>query len=93
MVPDNQARVYDFKIELPQDIDCEQCILQWTYVAGNNWGCESNGECCSGCGPQEWFRACSDIKITSRYFNFYRFKDSVQYGISYLFIFQKYAFV
>jgi hypothetical protein len=23
---------------------------KWKYRAGNNWGCEANGKCCSGCG-------------------------------------------
>jgi len=47
------------KLRLP-DITCEQCILQWTYRGGNNWGackettfetvgceesCEGNGGC------------------------------------------------
>lgn len=42
---------------------CSKCVLQWKYVAGNNWGmCDSeHGKV--GCGPQEEFRACSDIQI------------------------------
>ena len=31
---------------------CEQCILQWTYTAGNNWGTCANGTGSLGCGPQ-----------------------------------------
>ncbi len=42
---------------------CDQCILQWTYVAGNNWGDCVNGTSGLGCGPQEHFRSCADIKI------------------------------
>ena len=38
-------------------------IFQWTYIAGNNWGTDENGEECVGCGPQEHFRACADISI------------------------------
>ena len=35
--------------------------------AGNNWGlCESTGQGETGCGPQEEFRACSDIAIRPR---------------------------
>jgi len=48
---------------LPAGITCSQCILQWTYTAGNSWGCDDNGNCCTGCGPQENFRACADIAI------------------------------
>ena len=33
-------------------LSCEQCILQWTYTAGNNWGMCDNGTGDLGCGPQ-----------------------------------------
>ena len=32
-----------------------QCVLQWRYVAGNNWGKCPNGTEKVGCGPQEHF--------------------------------------
>lgn len=38
-------------------------MLQWRYVAGNNWGRCPDGTEAIGCGPQEEFRACSDIAI------------------------------
>lgn len=38
--------------------------MQWTYIAGNNWGYCNGGEGALGCGNQEHFRACSDIQIT-----------------------------
>ena len=50
-------------VRLPPYITCEQCILQWTYVAGNNWGKCDNGTGAIGCGPQEHFRSCADIEI------------------------------
>ena len=53
-------------VELPLDLACEQCILQWTYIAGNNWGLCANGTSGIGCGDQEHFRACADIRITPR---------------------------
>ena len=31
-------------VHLPPRVSCDQCILQWTYTAGNNWGVCSNGE-------------------------------------------------
>ena len=37
-------------------LSCSQCILQWTYTAGNNWGVCTNGTGELGCGPQETFR-------------------------------------
>jgi len=62
--------IYDYStglrmlyVRLPRSLECEQCILQWTYTAGNNWGKCANGTGAVGCGPQETFRACSDIRI------------------------------
>lgn len=37
--------------------------LQWTYTTGNRWGQCSDGTQGLGCGPQEMFRACSDVSI------------------------------
>jgi len=51
-------------VHLPAGLVCEQCILQWTYTAGNDWGTCENGTQAVGCGPQETFRACADIAIT-----------------------------
>lgn len=48
---------------LPKDLVCDHCVLQWRYVAGNNWGPCENGTSAIGCGNQETFGACSDIKI------------------------------
>lgn len=53
--------MYDFFVVV--EFECEHCVLQWKYVAGNNWGICSNGEGAVGCGPQEEFRACADIAI------------------------------
>ena len=63
-LPDEQSRDFKLQVQLPE-IQCEQCILQWTYIAGNNWGTDESGSCV-GCGPQETFRACSDIKISGQ---------------------------
>lgn len=67
-LPDNEApKTYKLKLRLPKGLTCEQCILQWTYVAGNNWGTDDDGTSCMGCGPQEHFRACADISISKRW--------------------------
>ena len=50
---------YNFFIELI----CDQCVLQWRYVAGNNWGMCPDGNGAVGCGPQEEFRSCADIAL------------------------------
>ncbi|XP_017855741.1 PREDICTED: uncharacterized protein LOC108608728 [Drosophila arizonae] len=61
--PRNGSRIYEIKARLP-DLLCNQCVLQWRYVAGNNWGMCEDGVGAVGCGPQEEFRACSDIALT-----------------------------
>lgn len=39
--PRNGSRIYDIKARLPQGLECGNCVLQWRYIAGNNWGmCE-----------------------------------------------------
>ena len=63
-VPDEVGKTYDIEIQLPTDLTCDQCILQWTYRAGNNWGVDPDGHGCVGCGAQEHFRTCSDIRIS-----------------------------
>ncbi|CAG0922478.1 unnamed protein product [Notodromas monacha] len=60
---DNQKKQTAVEYQLPKDLLCTQCILQWRYVAGNNWGMCKNGTGMLGCGPQEEFRACADIAI------------------------------
>ncbi|XP_001663376.2 uncharacterized protein LOC5577450 [Aedes aegypti] len=57
------ATQYTVQLQLPADLVCEHCVLQWTYVAGNNWGYCDDGTGKMGCGPQENFRTCSDIGI------------------------------
>lgn len=44
-------------------LECGNCVLQWRYIAGNNWGMCGDGTGAVGCGPQEEFRACSDVSI------------------------------
>ncbi|KAL7727099.1 hypothetical protein ACLKA6_017375 [Drosophila palustris] len=62
--PRNGSRIYEIKAQLPEML-CNQCVLQWRYVAGNNWGMCDDGIGAVGCGPQEEFRSCSDIALTS----------------------------
>lgn len=55
---------YKVLLKLPSNLNCQHCVLRWKYIAGNNWGWCSNVFGALGCGPQENFRTCSDIKIT-----------------------------
>jgi hypothetical protein len=56
---------FKYKIKLPNNVVCSQCVLQWTYWTGNTWGICANGTGAMGCGDQEMFRNCADIKIIS----------------------------
>ena len=62
------------RVELPTNMSCSQCILQYTYTAGNNWGTGPQSaevvsqDCLQlegklGCGSQETFRGCADICV------------------------------
>ncbi len=54
----------NFGLRLTRGLKCNNCVLQWKYHAGNNWGTDSEtGQSCLGCGPQEEFYGCADIKI------------------------------
>lgn len=44
-------------------LECGNCVLQWKYTSGNNWGKCKDGTSAQGCGPQEEFRGCSDVTI------------------------------
>ncbi|XP_059160493.1 uncharacterized protein LOC131944049 [Physella acuta] len=58
-----EAKMYDIDVVLPSDVTCDFCVLQWHYHAGNSWGVDPDGRQCIGCGPQESFYGCSDIRI------------------------------
>ncbi|XP_053669317.1 uncharacterized protein LOC128719713 [Anopheles marshallii] len=64
--PRNGSRIYDMKAELPTDLNCSNCVVQWKYVAGNNWGICPDGNGAVGCGPQEEFRACADVTVSEK---------------------------
>ncbi|KAG8198470.1 hypothetical protein JTE90_022200 [Oedothorax gibbosus] len=53
----------DLKLRLPEGLKCERCVLQWHWKCANNWGICDDGKGRMGCGPQEYFRGCADIKI------------------------------
>lgn len=41
--PRNGSRIYEIRAQMPEDLNCSQCVLQWRYVAGNNWGTCDDG--------------------------------------------------
>ncbi|KAM7300368.1 uncharacterized protein ISCGN_020932 [Ixodes scapularis] len=64
MVDNGRAMNFNISLQLPKDMTCSQCVFQWSYTAGNNWGRCENGSSKVGCGPQETFRGCADISIS-----------------------------
>ncbi len=66
VLPNQNIVPFDLQLKLPENIECQQCIIQWTYTAGNSWGICEDGSEAVGCGNQETFRACADISITSK---------------------------
>jgi len=63
--PEQVGRFYKIQYNLPADLTCSLCVLQWRYVAGNNWGNCPEGPGGWECGNQEEFRACADVHITT----------------------------
>lgn len=57
--------LYNMLVQLPTGLTCDHCVFQWRYVSGNNWGVCEDGTGALGCGPQEEFRACADVSISS----------------------------
>ena len=35
--------IFETYYKLPEGLTCAQCVFQWRYVAGNNWGNCENG--------------------------------------------------
>lgn len=62
----SESKVYEMRYLLPPDLTCSQCVLQWRYLAANNWGRCDDGSEAVGCGPQEEFRACADVAIEAK---------------------------
>lgn len=62
LLPDVQGDV-PIELALPQGLACKHCVFRWHWKAENNWGDCDDGSEAIGCGPQEHWRNCSDIKI------------------------------
>ena len=56
----NSGFWYPMQIKLPDQFECDHCVLQWRYQGGADEN--STG---LGFGYQEEFYGCADIKITS----------------------------
>ncbi|XP_075146463.1 uncharacterized protein LOC142220924 isoform X1 [Haematobia irritans] len=61
----NTIGLIDTTVVLPSGLSCNHCVLRATYTAGNNWGVCENGVGAMGCGNQEMFKSCADIRIVA----------------------------
>ncbi|XP_044755285.1 uncharacterized protein LOC123314213 [Coccinella septempunctata] len=57
--------VFRYRVQLPPYVTCTQCVIQWSYYTGNQWGMCPNGTQAQGCGKSETFRNCADVAILS----------------------------
>lgn len=55
--------VFRYQVRLPPYVTCTQCVLQWTYYTGNQWGECANGTEAQGCGKSETFINCADVAV------------------------------
>lgn len=62
----NKSAYITYQVRLPQGLTCQQCVVQWTYMTGNTWGICDDGREEVGCGVQEVFRNCADVRIYSQ---------------------------
>ncbi|RWS17733.1 uncharacterized protein B4U79_14022 [Dinothrombium tinctorium] len=59
--------MYGIAVKLPEKRECKHCILRWQWNAANNWGKCEDGKERVGCGPQETYRNCADVRISYDY--------------------------
>jgi hypothetical protein len=66
-VPFMNRSQFIVNLKLPNKLKCKQCILQWRYHTGNNYGLSDDKRlACLGCSNrQEEFYNCADIAILS----------------------------
>ena len=63
-LPNKNNGQFEVRARLPSGVSCKNCVLQWRYHAGNNFGQANNGRTCLGCSErQEEFYNCADIEI------------------------------
>lgn len=58
----NSGFWYPMQIKLPDQFECDHCVLQWRYHTGDSTDENGTG---IGFGYQEELYGCADIKITS----------------------------
>ncbi|KAL8606684.1 hypothetical protein ACOMHN_055359 [Nucella lapillus] len=62
--PGSMGGYSDMHVVLPPGVSCDHCLLQWKYNTGYRGdGNKSTCQQCLGCGPQEQYFNCADIRI------------------------------
>ncbi|XP_042237817.1 uncharacterized protein LOC121876612 [Homarus americanus] len=49
----SQTGLFRIRLQLPPGLTCTQCVVQWHYTTGNNWGFCKDGSNKPGCGPRK----------------------------------------
>ena len=66
-LPTKATGKFNLTVQLPDALTCKYCVLQWRYIATNNYGKdEASGECLGCAKSQETFQNCADIRIYAR---------------------------
>lgn len=60
---DSRTGMINVSLSIPEDLECDHCVLRWKYTTANNWGKCDDGSSQIGCGVQETFINCADIEI------------------------------
>ena len=65
--PEQVGRFYKIQYNLPADLTCSLCVLQWRYVAGNNWGDCPEGPGGWECGNQVGYEYIIDLLLNMKF--------------------------
>ncbi|CAF0938333.1 unnamed protein product [Didymodactylos carnosus] len=52
-LPHGNKSYFYVPVQLPENLTCKHCVLQWKYHAGNTWGKDKFGRKCLGCADQQ----------------------------------------
>jgi len=64
-MPEKRKGKWNFSVQLPSDLVCDHCVFRWFWYPSKDWGCDPDGTCGTGHGPQEKHIHCADIAINA----------------------------
>merc|ERR1712168_1611928 len=62
-MPEKRKGKWSLSVQLPADLTCDHCVFRWFWYPSKDWGCDPDGTCSTGHGPQEKHIHCADIAI------------------------------